>query len=116
MKIGVVFHGNPLAGGGFHDGLSSTLLVANLEKDFDFAFYTPDLENAKSAKKAGLQTKLIKFGRLHKLGYKARKKILYSLCCNSLKGYPHWMSNSKKMVLLSFILRAQTLFVFSLKD
>ena len=80
MKIGVVFHGNPLAGGGFHDGLSSTLLVANLEKDFDFAFYTPDLENAKSAKKAGLQTKLIKFGRLHKLGYQARKKnSLFSL-------------------------------------
>ena len=66
LKIGVVSHGNPLAGGGFHDGLSSTLLVANLEKDFDFAFYTPDLENADSAKKAGLQTKLIKFGRLHK--------------------------------------------------
>ena len=80
LKIGVVFHGNPLAGGGFHDGLSSTLLVTNLDKYFDFAFYTPELENAKSAKGAGLQTKLLKFGRLHKLGYQARKKnSLFSL-------------------------------------
>lgn len=88
LKIGVVFHGNPLAGGGFHDGLSSTLLVANLEKDFDFAFYTPDLENADSAKKAGLQTKLIKFGRLHKLGYQARKKNSLFSFLRFFKGLP----------------------------
>ena len=88
LNIGVVFHGNPLAGGGFHDGLSSTLLVANLEKDFDFAFYTPDLENAESAKKAGLQIKLIKFGRLHKLGYQARKKNSLFSFLRFFKGLP----------------------------
>ena len=79
LKIGVVFHGNPLAGGGFHDGLSSTILVSSLIKDFDFAFYTPDIENAQAVKIHGIDIKLIKFGKLHKLGYKARKnKLLFS--------------------------------------
>lgn len=50
------------------------MLVSNLEREFDFIFYSPDLENAKAAKIAGIETKLLKFGWIHKLGYQARKK------------------------------------------
>ena len=88
LKIGVVFHGNPLAGGGFHDGLSSTLLVYNLKKDFDLAFYTPVIENAQAVKTHGIDIKLLKFGKIHKLGYKSRKNNLLFSLFRSFKKFP----------------------------
>lgn len=77
MRIAVVFEANPLAGGGFHDSFSATLLVSRIEnpESFEFVYYSLSEENALSAQEAGLTVKLLKFGRKQKLVHKLRRRL-----------------------------------------
>lgn len=77
MRIAVVFDADPLAGGGFHDSLSATLLVSRVKTpdQYEFIYYTLSEENAKAAKAAGLNTRFLKFGRKERLVHKLRKNL-----------------------------------------
>jgi glycosyltransferase involved in cell wall biosynthesis len=77
VRIAVVFDADPLAGGGFHDSLSATLLVSRVKTpdQYEFIYYTLSEENAKAAKAAGLNTKFLKFGRKERLVHKLRKNL-----------------------------------------
>ena len=78
MRIAVVFHGNPQAGGGFHDGLTATLLTQNLRDEYQFVYYSTRNENAKVLKELGLRVKLISFGRKERIIYRLRKKLFFN--------------------------------------
>ena len=75
MKIGVVFHGNPLAGGCFQQSLNATRLLSKNENMHEFLYYTPDTGNAKSVLKDGIKPKTFKFGRKERLIHRLRKQI-----------------------------------------
>lgn len=77
MRIAVIFDADPLAGGGFHDSLSATLLVSRVKipDQYEFIYYTLSEENAKAAKAAGLNTRFLKFGRKERLVHKLRKNL-----------------------------------------
>jgi len=86
MKIGVVFEGNPLAGGGFHDGITATLLVGKLSGDYEFVYYVLSKENLVHTYKSNIDAKLISFGRTQRIIHKLRtnltvKKILGKWSC-----------------------------------
>jgi glycosyltransferase involved in cell wall biosynthesis len=80
VRIAVVFEANPLAGGGFHDSLSATLLVSRVKNSdgYVFIYYTLSKGNAAAAKAAGLNTKILKFGRKERLVHKLRKNLTFN--------------------------------------
>ena len=75
MKIGVIFHGNQLAGGCFQQSLNSIRLLSNEESPHEFIYYTPDKQNMLSAEKEGIKTRAFQFGRKQRLIHKVRKHI-----------------------------------------
>ena len=62
MKIGVVFHGNMLAGGCFQQSLNAIKLLSKDVSKHDFIHYTPDPANAISVKDVGIEVRTFKFG------------------------------------------------------
>ena len=80
MRIAVVFEANPLAGGGFHDSLSATLLVSRVKNSdgYVFIYYTLSKGNAAAAKAAGLNAKILKFGRKERIVHKLRKNLTFN--------------------------------------
>ena len=75
MKIGVVFHGNILAGGCFQQSLTAIKLLSTDISKHELIYYTPDPINAISAKDAGISVRTFKFGRKERLVHKIRKQI-----------------------------------------
>ena len=75
MKIGVVFHGNMLAGGCFQQSLNAIKLLSKDVSKHDFIHYTPDPANAISVKDVGIEVRTFKFGRKERLVHKIRKQI-----------------------------------------
>ena len=72
MKIGVIFHGNPLAGGCFQQSLNATRLLSKDDKSVEYLYYTPDASNANKARKDGIAVKTFAFGRKQRLIHKLR--------------------------------------------
>lgn len=75
MKIGVVFHGNILAGGCFQQSLNAVRLISKENGLYEFVYYTPDKGNLLSAAKYGIKAKTFDFGRKQRLIHKLRKQI-----------------------------------------
>lgn len=75
MKIGVVFHGNLLAGGCFQQSLNAVRLLSEENGLYEFVYYTPDKGNLLSAAKYGIKAKTFDFGRKQRLVKKIRKHI-----------------------------------------
>jgi glycosyltransferase involved in cell wall biosynthesis len=76
MKIGVVFHGNPLAGGCFQQSLNATRLLSKDDNSSnEFLYYTPDAGNALAIKADGIQARTFKLGRKERIIHKLRKQI-----------------------------------------
>jgi glycosyltransferase involved in cell wall biosynthesis len=75
MKIGVIFHGNMLAGGCFQQSLNAIKLLSKDVSKHDFIYYTPDPVNAFSVKDVGIEVRTFKFGRKERLVHKIRKQI-----------------------------------------
>ncbi len=75
MKIGVIFHGNILAGGCFQQSLNAILLLSKMNSPYEFIYYTPEEENVLSAAKYGIKAKKIDFGRKQRLVHRLRKHI-----------------------------------------
>ncbi|SVC63222.1 uncharacterized protein METZ01_LOCUS316076, partial [marine metagenome] len=75
MRIGVVFHGNPLAGGCFQQSLKATTLLAKEESEHEFLYYTPDAGNATAGRRVGLPMRTFRFGRRERLVHKLRQHI-----------------------------------------
>ena len=75
MKIGVVFHGNILAGGCFQQSLNAVRLISKENGLYEFVYYTPDKGNLMSAAKYGIKAKTFDFGRKQRLIHKLRKQI-----------------------------------------
>jgi len=75
MKIGVIFHGNPRAGGCYQQSLNATRLLSKDDSPHEFLYYTPDLGNARSVNEDGIQAKTFKFGKKQRLIHRIRKQI-----------------------------------------
>ena len=75
LKIGVVFHGNPLAGGCFQQSLNATRLLSRNESPYEFLYYTPYAENALSFDEGGIEARTFNFGRKQRLVHTLRKQI-----------------------------------------
>ena len=75
MKIGVIFHGNPLAGGCYQQSLNATRLLSKDDSPHEFLYYTPDAGNALSVNDDGIKAKTFKFGRKERLIHRLRKHI-----------------------------------------
>lgn len=82
MKIGVIFHGNQLAGGCYQQSLSATRLLSKEGDSFEFLYYTPDKENAQSLEKAGIRARIFNFDRKERLIHKMRKHIVLNRIFN----------------------------------
>ena len=85
MKIGVIFHGNHLAGGCFQQSLNAIRLLSKEESPHEFLYYTPDKQNMLSATEAGIKTRAFRFGRKQRLVHKIRKHITLN---RLLGGFP----------------------------
>jgi glycosyltransferase involved in cell wall biosynthesis len=75
MRIGVIFHGNPRAGGCFQQSLNAIRLLSKEESPHEFLYYTPDKQNMLSATEEGIKTRAFRFGRKQRLVHKIRKHI-----------------------------------------
>ena len=73
MKIGVIFHGNPIAGGCYQQSLNATRLLSKDKESNSYIYYTPDANNANNARKDGIVVKNFRFGRKQRLIHKLRK-------------------------------------------
>ena len=73
MKIGVIFHGNPIAGGCYQQSLNATRLLSKDKESNTYIYYTPDANNANNARKDGIVVKNFRFGRKQRLIHKLRK-------------------------------------------
>ena len=82
MKIGVIFHGNHLAGGCYQQSLNAIRLLSKDETPHEFLFYTPDASNALSVNDEGINAKTFTFGRKQRLVYKLRKQITLNRILN----------------------------------
>jgi glycosyltransferase involved in cell wall biosynthesis len=78
MKIGVIFHGNPLAGGCYQQSLNATRLLSKDESPHQFLYYTPDAGNALSVNDDGIKARTFKFGRKERLIHRLRKQITFN--------------------------------------
>ena len=86
MRIAVVFDADQLTGGGFHDSLSTTLLVSRIKNSdgHKFVYYTLSVENAKATKAEGISTRILKFGRKERIVHKLRKNLTLNRWFNKL--------------------------------
>ena len=75
MKIGVIFHGNHLAGGCFQQSLNAVRLLSKEESPHEFLYYTPDKQNMLAAAEEGIKARSFRFGRKQRLVHKIRKHI-----------------------------------------
>ena len=75
MRIGVIFHGNPLAGGCYQQSLNATRLLSKDETPHEFLYYTPDAGNALSVDDEGINARTFNFGRKQRIVHKLRKQI-----------------------------------------
>jgi len=82
MKIGVMFHGNPLAGGCYQQSLNAIRLLSKDETPHEFLYYTPDTSNALSVNDEGINAKTFTFGRKQRLVYKLRNQITLNRILN----------------------------------
>ena len=74
MKIGVIFHGNMLAGGSFQQTISTIRLLSSKGKSHKYIFYSPSHNNVQYAKNYGIKTRVLSFGRKERLIHKLRKR------------------------------------------
>ena len=74
MKIGVIFHGNMLAGGSFQQTISTIRLLSSKGKSHKYIFYSPSHNNVQYAKNYGIKTRVLNFGRKERLIHKLRKR------------------------------------------
>jgi hypothetical protein len=58
VKIGVIFHGNPIAGGCYQQSLNATRLLSKDKESNNYIYYTPDANNANNARKDGIVVKI----------------------------------------------------------
>ncbi len=75
MKIGVIFHGNHLAGGCFQQSLNAIRLLSKEKSPYEFLYYTPDKQNMLAAAEEGIKARSFRFGRKQRLVHKIRKHI-----------------------------------------
>jgi glycosyltransferase involved in cell wall biosynthesis len=75
MRIGVIFHGNHLAGGCFQQSLNAIRLLSKEESPHEFLYYTPDKQNMRSAAEEGIKARFFRFGRKQRIVHKFRKQI-----------------------------------------
>ena len=75
MRIGVIFHGNPLAGGCYQQSLNATRLLSKDETPHEFLYYTPDAGNALSVDDERINARTFNFGRKQRIVHKLRKQI-----------------------------------------
>ena len=75
MKIGVIFHGNHLAGGCFQQSLNAIRLLSKEKSPYEFLYYTPDKQNMLAAAEEGIKARSFHFGRKQRLVHKIRKHI-----------------------------------------
>jgi glycosyltransferase involved in cell wall biosynthesis len=85
MRIGVIFHGNLLAGGCFQQSLNAIRLLSKEESPHEFLYYTPDKQNMLAAAEAGIKARSFRFGRKQRLVHKIRKHITLN---RLLGGFP----------------------------
>jgi glycosyltransferase involved in cell wall biosynthesis len=82
MKIGVIFHGNQLAGGCYQQSLNATRLLSRGESPHEFLYYTPEAGNALSVHGDGIKAKTFSFGRKQRLVHKLRKQLTLNRILN----------------------------------
>jgi len=85
MRIGVIFHGNHLAGGCFQQSLNAIRLLSKEESPHEFLYYTPDKQNMLAADEERIKAKSFRFGRKQRLVHKIRKHITLN---RLLGGFP----------------------------
>jgi len=85
MRIGVIFHGNALAGGCYQQSLNAIRLLSKEESPHEFLYYTPDKQNMLSATAEEIKTRVFRFGRKQRLVHKIRKHITLN---RLLGGFP----------------------------
>ena len=73
MIIGVIFHGNMLAGGSFQQTISTIRTLSEEGITNKYIFYSPSHTNVQHVKSYGITTKVFKFGRKERLVHKLRK-------------------------------------------
>ncbi len=73
MKIGVIFHGEILAGGCFQQTLNAIRLLSEEKSDDEYIFYSPSTPNAQHVKDDGIITNTLNFGRKERFIHKLRK-------------------------------------------
>ena len=116
MKIGVVFHGNMLAGGCFQQSLNAIKLLSKDVSKHDFIYYTPDPANVISVKDVGIEVRTFKFGRKERLVHKIRKQITLNRIFGKFAFFNPLTQLSRKTALTYSILQVHRQFACFWKD
>ena len=73
MKIGIIFHGEILAGGCFQQTMNAIRLLSEEKSNDEYIFYSPSTSNAQHVRDLGIIAKTLNFGRKERLIHKLRK-------------------------------------------